>query len=105
MHSVGFPPVLLSPDVSEHGKHLTVSALVCTTMCPGQEDGQCFMAPHQAPRLSAGAPQGGWGRGCIYKKYNLTGAQKGGEHLAEGSDVSVLLVPGLGQPWSGERST
>lgn len=35
------------------------------------------------------------------------GAQEGGEHSAGGSDVSFLLVPGLGQPCSqrGEHST
>lgn len=33
------------------------------------------------------------------------GIQEGGEHSGGGSDVSFLLVPGLFQPCSGERST
>ena len=33
------------------------------------------------------------------------GTQEGGGHLTGVSDVSFCLVPGLGQPCSGERST
>lgn len=33
--------------------------------------------PHQAPRPSVRAPQGGWGKGCVCKKCNLTRAREG----------------------------